>query len=63
MISFVLATTDAECEAQSNTNCTSCLNVKGCSYCKDNKKCFPRPTIPTNAPCDVSNLQMETCFG
>lgn len=63
IISFDFSTSDPDCGKQSNTNCTACLNVEGCAYCKDNKKCFIRPTNPASAPCKLADLQMVTCFG
>jgi hypothetical protein len=57
------STPPEECDKQTNTSCKSCLAVSGCSFCKDNKKCFPRPLTPHGAPCKTSDLQVETCFG
>lgn len=64
IISAVLTGTPSEiCDKQTNTSCDSCLKVSGCSFCKTNKKCFPRPTTPIGVECKTSDLQVETCFG
>jgi hypothetical protein len=63
IINFVLAASDDSCESKSNTNCTTCLNIKGCAYCKTSKECFAHSTIPIDGPCQASDLQIGTCFG
>lgn len=63
IIGFVCSTYGDDCVAQTNKSCTECLDVKGCSYCKNNKQCFVTPTNPLDAPCGPSDLQMTTCFG
>ncbi len=59
IISFVLSI-PYECKDLSNTNCTACLNIKGCSYCKKTEQCFPSSL---SAPCPTADLQFQTCFG
>jgi len=61
IISFV-PTIAQDCTTASNTNCTTCLNIKGCAYCKANKDCFIRSLNPLDPRCTASNLQMDTCI-
>lgn len=59
ILSFFLSIAD-ECESLSPTNCTACLNIKGCSYCKKTKECFSHLL---SAPCPPADIQFQTCFG
>lgn len=56
---------DATCGAKNNTDCNTCLSVKGCAYCKTTKHCFLLYTfnnVPIR-PCKLEDTQAETCIG
>ena len=63
LIGCVLSTSEDACDAQSNTDCDTCMKVSNCAFCKSTKKCFPRPTPPDTGACPASDLQMFTCIG
>lgn len=65
LFSSVRGITNADCEVASFKDCSTCLNITGCAFCKANKTCFLyAPVIPLpGPPCRVADIQWETCIG
>jgi hypothetical protein len=62
--STVYCTTQGQCTNLTNTDCQTCLNVNNCGFCSNNKQCFLYdPNNLFNAPCNVADMQWQTCVG
>jgi len=62
--STVYCTTQDQCTNLTNTDCKTCLNVNNCGFCSNNKKCFLYdPNNLLNTPCNVADMQWQTCVG
>lgn len=59
---FSVASAD-KCKDLGLTDCSTCIAVSGCAFCKKSKECFEYEFYHIQTPCAKSDVQYKTCVG